>query len=316
MSQTSFNSNGRYRPVTALMGMDVPGSFEVKGEIKYGEHRLEKVICYRGNFQHMLDWVSGRPKANGGNSPKRFEELLYRQDDDDFCGGSFEALLDQNPDMSDFHKSLKSLQESDFHKKISNSIAKQTTRRRARSAHDGEFDFDRKWDAEPFTRRSLVQIPNRIVKMEVSGTFSGDIAATKINEYAAFIAALTCFFERNGRMVDLSINHAVSNLSTTGHGQFFHVQVKRSDEYMTNQSIIKSISSNFYRRVGFAYDVLGCEFANAVAQKGLGTVLSMGKVFEVEDNVIKIYSVSSIDKQHEIMAEISRTIFKRTEQEN
>ena len=300
---------------TSLMGLSLPLEFRVTNGLKFRDTTYHKAVDVRGRFANMMAFLNSKPRAqgNGGNS-EQFNEVVYR-DDEDFTGGTHQELLAPHEDFKPYQEAMKTLSQQKVWKQAVESFAEISVRKRKRCAYDGEFDYDKRWDAEPFQRRTTAPRAQRIVKMVIQCGVSAGVSAEAISRFAGFAAAIANLLERNGVMVEIETNYTgVNFIQQMVVGEKIDtiftasVEVKRADEYLPPGQILKAMSPNFFRRAVFGTIIACAEAMGKTASGWLGMPFQFDKVFGIDGNTLVLYAAPKPEDQERIIAELIKMV--------
>lgn len=294
--------------------MGLPGTFELDTDYNVLGKKYA-AAKFRGSFQGYLSWLKERPVAQPASRDHqdKFNEYLYGHGDDQWRGGPIDNLLSPHKDFGNYQAIIRKIQSDKLWKEVVFAFDKQMQRRRARDAYDGDYDHDKRWDAEPYQHRTKKPQVVRTVKITTEGAFSCGVGEGSINEFAAFVAAVVTLLEQNGVLVALDIAYTVTGIA--GETQYkgntvanMVWSVKRPDEYLPPSGILKCLSAGFYRRGVFASFVAAAEFLGGQVSGTLGQCIQYGKKWERKDNELFIYAIPSIDEQHKIAESLTQFI--------
>lgn len=299
---------------------ELPGVFTGSSDVEYHGKTYEKVVDWTGSFNEYLRFLKSKPSAaNWKHNGEKFNAFLYEDTKSriEFCGGTPDELITPTTNFGPYRKALRKIQSEKLWKEVCFSFGQITQRRRARSQYDGEFDWDKRWDAEPYHQRTPRPLISRIIKLNVETGFSCGVSSATIDDYGGFACAIVTLFERNGVLVGLNVWDSTAGIcegkGNTGSLARICYQVKRPDEYLPPGQLLKALSSNWYRRASFSLLAANAEFLGYPAENSLGRPVTFGKVWERKDNSIHIYSVPDYTKQYEIIKELSKLLTSETE---
>lgn len=297
-----------FKPAAGLMGLPWPGVVAGCDNAKIPEITgiaFKHSSFYSVNFFEFFDFIAKNPKPKTGKNAERIPDFLCPRRDG-FAGGTFQDLISWDTDFSQFNDTLKKISQDKLWQQVQKRLGETTTRKRAKSEHDGEWSYDNRFDIKPFYRRTQSKQVTRIVRLYAESGFSFDVSTKTINAYGAFVAAVINMLEKHGVMVDFYIRYTSKNFIEPARSNppqsflFIEMKVKSSDEYLPPQKILKAISSNWYRRAGFCSIVLAAEAINKTATIGLGPPWQYGKPWARHNNNLYIYSVPDYTEQHRI----------------
>lgn len=289
---------------------DFPGTWKIRKNAKMGGRSFEVGTYHKVTFVDLMAWYRTRPLENLQTLPsvsgnmRRFNKEVYQEGDEKWKGGSYSDLYKPSTDLTPVRRAEEKIKAEKIWKRVATTFAEASSRKRVRSAYDGEFDFDKRWDVEPFTRRQIAKRSTRIVKLYIQLSFSCSMSAEKINEYGAFVTAIISLLEKSGVLVEV---HCLSMTEDNSPGQLgiSSILIKKADEYLPLQSILKVFSANFFRRVLFGLVIAHADALKCDVDYFLGKPYAHGKVWEIRDkDKLCIYSVPEIKEQNEIIQKL------------
>lgn len=305
------------------LGLSLPLTIRHSKNLKFGGETYSNAIGMTGRFTHLMSSLrESEPLPDTGDSTEkhnreRYNDVVFASgkspfgfDRDEFAGGSFKKLLAPHEDFSPYHEALSKLSQQKVWKSAIQSFAEISVRKRKRCAYDGEFDYDKRWDAEPFQRRTAAPRTQRIVKMIIQCGVNCMVSAESIARFAGFAAAIAQLLERNGVMVEIETNYVGTGFANTTDSNIYvtNLTVKRADEYLPPGQILKAMSPNFFRRAIFGTIVVAAQTLNAKVDGGLGRSYNFSKVFGVEGNTLVLYSAPNEQDQGKVIEELIKLI--------
>lgn len=291
--------------VTEILGLKIPVSFKLENQLP------AKYQCTaEGSFSDIMNWLEKKPladeKQRNGNF---FNEQVYAKNNNEWRGGSFAELIQPHTDFKNYDEALKKLSTAKIWEKAIQSFAEVTVRRRTRCQYDGEFDYDKRWDIEPFQRRSAKVQTRRVIKVCVKFAFSYGVDASSIEQFGAFVAAIVNLLETNGIMVGVDMSF-VSKDHVDGDNSIFEgiVNVKKPDEYLPPGQLLKAMSPNFFRRAEFGIAIAAAQAMGKTACSNLGSPYEFNKQWESKDDTLTIYCAPHPDEQEKIIKNLIEMI--------
>jgi hypothetical protein len=124
-------------------------------------------------------------------------------------------------------------------------------RKRRLSEHDGEIDFDRRWELTPYwntvKERSGVA---PVLDIWCEFAFNSGVEQSDITKFGVFCWAIANAIENAGIQVNLNLyNHGTARPYKWSNSTDRHVvTVKRAGEYVDMQNLARCFTSGFYRR--------------------------------------------------------------------
>lgn len=291
--------------------MDLPGRFRAEENFTVDGHNHGLTSFYDGDFFQWFKFCESGQKAFDGKNYNQFYGKLKTDSDNTWRGGAYSDLIAPITDFSKFSEFTKKLSANKIWQKVATKFDQQMVRRRVRSEHDGEFDLDKKWDAQPFQNRAKKATSARIVKMNISGDFSSGVGPDVINDYGSFVVAIITMLERNGVQAEVTACYDGENFLSNGAKSFFRMRlkVKRADEYLPLNQLLKVFSTVWYRRAVFSLIVASAENLGKNVCDSLGNPWRRGgKCWDIINNEIFIYSVPSFEDQHHILEKLIEVV--------
>ncbi len=199
-----------------------------------------------------------------------------------------ERDLKQGPDMAPFNAALHELQSHGL-KTIQAGIANcKPARKRRVSEYDGVWQYDRKDDEFPFVENYKKRVPNRIITVIPNFTISGSQSNGDVDAYGAMVWAICQLIEKTGILVNVDWYEHTRQTSRKHGGLDVSVKVrcKTANQYLAPSMLAACFTSNFFRRIGFALWVSGCNAYDAEAAGGLGSCITFDKPAEYRDGCL------------------------------
>lgn len=299
---------------TSLFGLNFPGTMREHKNAMFQGRKWLRVVEYNANqYDYFKFLTSGEAALAKGKNQTEFHKQVY-EGDDSFKGGTFRQFCEPHSDFDSFHNATKQISADKLWKKVGHSFDMTNTRKRVRSAYDGDYDHDKRYDMEPFTRRETKPAIARIVKMRVDSSFSWTVNADDINRFGGFVAAIVNMIEKNGFLVELTVSNTATGFTQNESGSEVMMSrflVKKADEYLPVSKILKAMSAVWFRRAGFGGIIAAAEICGEEVGYGLGTPYRYGKIWERVNDAICIYSVPSPDEQKQILEKMIEMIGER-----
>lgn len=300
--------------VTSVLGLETPGTWTVGKQEVLGK-KYKYFTEYTGKFSDLLAWYKTSPKPEAENKSSNasfYTEQVYKSDDRGWKGGNFKDMLLPVGNLEEFHRLENEISSNKVWKNLATQLGSASVRRRVRDRFDGEWDLDKKWDMEPFTKRSTAMQARKIVRINCESSFSAYVPAKDIDRYGAFVTAVVSLLEKSGTTVELWANYTAEGHagSNDDSGFKFMIKIKDASEYMPVQSILRTLSSVWYRRAIFGLIVQAGEALGKSTSMGLGRPKSFGVPWEIKDNCLNIYSVPSIKEQASITENLLKLVGK------
>jgi len=216
------------------------------------------------------------------------------RDDPSFCGGDLEELkrnLNGEMDLKPYFIKYDSLKKSGLISKLKTKGALGKPRRKRKmSEHDGEWDFDRKWELKPYQGTIRKKQLRKSIKIYANFSCSGSSGAREITEYGALIWAITKIIEDSGIQVEVyyqeRANRVDVNLSVSTN---VLMRLKKAGEYISPQALAASFTANHYRRLGFALQTIAvAACGNRVTSRGMGCAPKGTKPISFSEGILTL----------------------------
>lgn len=246
---------------------------------------------------------------------KLFMEKILCDDNEriSFCGGTTNDLF-STPDLTLYETARAKLKSGTLLKKIIQKSILLRRRLRSVSEHDGDWDFDRKWEIKSFSRATRKPVKNRYVKIVASVDIAWKTNAKSISEYGSLIWGINDILESIGFNTDIVITNHATDLNGSGifggNGDIeadIEVNIKRAGQYVSPLNIARCLSSNFYRRAVFALLIKAPDNFDQKCSESLGRIKEYDYTVKFENGVLYLtpecIQTSSNDKVQEIILE-------------
>jgi hypothetical protein len=235
----------------------------------------------RTNTQKLVEVeLTGQDSLNSFIEAKGLAK--YNEDghkgDRSFCGGTVQDIQDSA--NGKFDTSLFLEEKAKLQKQIGSSLEcleAELTRKRTRfmSEHDGELDFDRLYEREPFHNTRITNNGiTRVLDVNVMFHFSAGVSSRHINEYGAMTWAIIDILEKAGIRCNVYLNTNVTSLASKDGNYIdltrYKVRIKGAEEYIDTMDIARHFTSNYFRRVMFNTFCISHESLGHEMQHGLG----------------------------------------------
>lgn len=197
-----------------------------------------------------------------------------------FAGGNWNDVINLK-NMKQFQNQLEEFRKHKLEEKIKSKLDFSSKRARKISEHDGDYDFEKRWEIKPFNNAIRMPVPISIVDIKVDFSISYAMSADDINKYGAMVWAVVQLIESLGIQCNINMIDDNLNIDSKGGGFFggnndskydlmFDLQIKKSGEYISPIALATCFQSVFYRRALFAGFVIGCEFLKVRSSDGIG----------------------------------------------
>lgn len=211
------------------------------------------------------------------------------------------------------NKSYKDLFENPKIKKVKTNINhkvnfKLPQRRRVRSEYDGDFSLDNKYDIKPFDATEKKMVDRKIMNLEIEMSFPGFVKAKDIENFGEMIVGVISDLENKGYLVQVFVTEHTIGATSCGKEMLSKYEIKKPNQYLSQQDIARVLNANFYRRIFLALIRLGCEKTNFTPSLGLGKAKVFSKPVEFTNEKIRfncLTNKTSEEMLKEIYAKIS-----------
>lgn len=281
---------------------NIPYTVKVEDKVEFSGQTWEKKVVLSGHVKNVFEFFKTNTdlKMTRPANVKETSRVLTAKEQDDFAGGKLTDLY-KTIDLSLVEKNKDKL-----FKDFGGKFIQFATKKRVRSEHDGEWDFDRRFDITPFSKRENSSIKRKSITLNVELSFSCRIDVQTINEYGAFVVNFINFLEKSG--VTVAVNFTRTGVgAANGFSSYVdrtELVVKTADEYVSKEDLMRCFNSIYFRRIGFAEIILAAESVNADACAWLGSPFAFGKNFEYnpETGVLNLYSCASYESQKDVVS--------------
>lgn len=217
----------------------------------------------------------------------------------DYGGTSAETLSDLqgNTDLTLFHASMEKVKASDLSHRLQTSMAGFSPRRkRARSAFDGDWEYDRRFDIEPYSTTLRAPQAVRSIEIRAHFAFHGSRAAQEISDYGALCWAISELIESQGIQTHvkyLKYNNHVSltpsgNEPTKQMGTKVEIELKKPGEYIAPALLASAFTARFYRRFVWQLIAASVDAHGGNPYPGVGSPYAHSKPIEYLDGVLHL----------------------------
>ena len=292
--------------------MKFPSIAKESGPIEIGGKTFKNHVSMRTTAIDLLEYYSQK-RGNGFlNMPHNQKEYVRIESDGDrskFCGGTFAEITKPKTDFATYNKFQNELKSLSAWQTLQTTFAQKNKRKRVMNEYDGEWDYDRRFEIKPFSRRGLMPNVHKKVILNVGFSFHCGISASTINEYGAFSAAIASTLESNGIGVELNIFDAsIDLIHQTRDLAITWLKIKRFDEYLPSQMILQLFNANFFRRVLFGCKIKSSDDLNKPVHWGLGEPFQSKTHWECMPGTIYLHSCKLLDRQNDCITDILKSI--------
>lgn len=290
-----------------------PFNYELQKDSEFLDYKGD-VLINKTNIVDIFEYYSSKPNGEqdvlSQRNQKEFRRSLYSIDDKEWRGGSFDSLF-QEKSLSKVIK-----YENEVFKSFSTSFCDLQVRKRIRSEYDGDFDYDKRYDIAPFSRRGLGSAKRKSIKIFGEVSFSGFADSDTIDAYGSFIVALVNHFEKLGVNVDLYLTRTCTG---SGDGRNFLdrtiTKVKSPGAYLPKKEMLKVFNSVYFRRIGFTQIIKGCDYMGQDVSGGYGIPFKFGVPFkyDTKENELHIYNNPDFKAQKDIVQILEKELLNKNE---
>lgn len=260
---------------------------------KLAEMGIETSIDKRGVFTVDTRLNSALKLLNGhdqvgftGDNQRRVtgwldlgqEEKPSDRDWESWQGGSARALresLEGRVNMKRFESAYAEFQKGGLKKDLALELkAAMPKRKRTFSEHDGEWDYDRRFEIEPFQRVKNHRVPTRILEIDAGFGISGSAGADEVNRYGCMVWGISQLIEACGiqtRIIWSCYSKGFAEKNGNTKNAQVRVTVKEPGQYLAPSLLAACFQAVFFRRMGFALLACAAEAQGAQVTWGLGS---------------------------------------------
>ncbi len=268
--------------------------------------RLGNVLKFVDDSKRVADFA--RP-AN-----RRMTKDITSNERNDFVGGSSEELLGSllgRIDMKPFEAARVRLQQTGLIQKLQTKSQRIRPRRaRVFSDIDGDWDYSRRYETQPFVGVTKVLTPVKTITIEVHFSISCNATQTDIDRYGAMAWAISQVIEKSGIQTRIVWILEGTHLTESGKKDFGRVEIelKKAGQYLAPSLLAAAMKANFFRRVGFAFLTASAELLDGTVSYSLGRCQEYPKPIEFKDGVLHISPDSAKGYHDEIEREVLKAI--------
>ncbi len=222
----------------------------------------------------MVDGIDEIKRAASINGDEIVSQLTSN-DDGGFKGGTYGELvsaLQGQLSMKAYQGAYDKYQKSGMIERIQSRIEDVAPRRkRIYSDHEGDWDYERRFEDEQFVGLTKSSGAARAIDIKCNFGIHCGVGAEQINSYGALIWAVSQLIEQAGIQTRI-----IYHIPCEGQNEdrdidsSIEIELKAAEEYIAPSLLAAVFTSNFYRRVGFALDVSAAEAASQRGHYALG----------------------------------------------
>lgn len=216
----------------------------------------------------LIEQLENPPKFKKPHNEKVFHDSPLGGHSS-FSGGSLADLF-KLPDMAAFKKRRQELERANFLDKVKTKFGQKPSRKRTRSEFDGDWEYDRRDDDQPFSTMRQTEASGQILDLVFHAGFSAHVSAANIAKMGNMVAAISDTIESRGIQTNITMVSKTVACSSKDHTLTAYMKVKRAGEYISPASLCKVFSPNFYRRAFFGLIIVACDAHDAEVSWGLG----------------------------------------------
>jgi hypothetical protein len=210
-----------------------------------------------------------------------------------WCGGTEKQLLADlsgQIDMRPFEEAKQKFQASSLAVKLREKFEKcQPRRKRCKSEFDGEFNYDRRDDLQPFDGVKRSTSDGRAIDVIVYGSVSSSTNSKELDAYGNMVWALIDIIEQAGVNARVLIRYQQKGYLSESNGTLtINVETKKAGEYIAPSLMAATFKSNFFRRAIFQQIVMGADVVGEKVGYGLGTPRNAEKKIEFKNGELII----------------------------
>lgn len=251
-----------------------------------GNELVNPTVLGMGGFIHMKTnlsdsydfYLDGAEKLKWKNHENRKEFFDIKNSSNHEWRGGTNKDLNLVKNEGGILKKKKEILRSKSFQKLKSNLNHNLQRRRFRSEHDGEYDHDLRYEIKPFNNSKSSKSKRKTISIIAKFAFSARVSSENINDYGAFVCALTEVLESNGVGVELFLQSVGAGLFRKAKkNNVISVQIKKADEYLPKRDLYRCFTSNYYRRVVFSLYMGACELVDDEIGLGYGSPINIKK---------------------------------------
>lgn len=237
------------------------------------------------------------------------EEYLFSPNDG-WKGNELKVIEEEmsgKKDMTNLFNMKEKIEKEGLVEKIKMQIQDKIPKRvRIKSEHDGEWDYDKRWELEPFTLSKRTNSLNRNIKIVVDFGLNSGWGEESVDEYGAMVWCLCNIIEDLGIATQVSIMSRGMNVAR-GVNDSLYFEIKKPGEYITPFVLGSVAQTGFYRRVIFGFMILACDVANAEADASLGQSVNICPDIEFKNGSLYT-SIGLVHNREKIVSELVKSL--------
>jgi hypothetical protein len=279
-----------------------------------------KTVTIQGPIASALAYAQSIQDCSFAHDGNRYDAHDRLTDDKDpiWTGGLFSELtasLRGELDLKPFEKARAKLEKDGLVARVQEKIIETIPKRRRRfSDTDGEWDYDRRWEIDPYLTSEKRASPGAIVDLNCYFATHGGRNGAYIDRFGATVWAIADLLENAGvrtRIVYHKRNEMISS-ANDGYVSDIRLVVKEAGEYVSPSFLAAAFTSNFYRRIMFSMIIAAADCGNQPACSSLGQAKGYSRPIEFVNGALNVSS----ELEKASFDEIEREIIKAIENKN
>ena len=238
-------------------------------------NETDKRVTIEARLSHCLRFLQDRRKLPWMESG--WKDVV--EDDShqrvEWAGGSLSTLmegLEGKIDMGPFNKAYQSFSDGKLSRELQHKVQDCIPKRKRRfSEHDGEWNYDRRWEVCAFQATHKVLTPARVVKIIADFSASCQAEGSAIDKYGAMVWAVSQLIEKCGIQTEIVYQNN-SNCIDSGRSWSNQntIELKKPGQYLAPSLLAGCFRSVFFRRfgIGLIEAAANCAGRNAAYGRG------------------------------------------------
>lgn len=209
------------------------------------------VVCEASVGHVARRWVEAIKKPLGFEY--NGEDVFLRGGCREYFYGSFQEALDAIAYNKFDVNRVKTERLRDL--KATCKLEQTNKRKRAVDSREGEYDFDRQFDVNPFYSTKRIEAEVKYITVEVDFSFNAGVSSRQIDEYAQLCFSSIEALENAGYRCTVYVVNSCRDMHRSGplsrYSWDMRLLLKAADEYQSIQSYGKYFTTWFLRRCIF-----------------------------------------------------------------
>lgn len=275
------------------------------------EHK-DGVGTLRGDLTSIKNLVRARTSMKYVSEHNRLLVNRSYYDDPGFAGGTVEdteKILCGDTDMRVFHEAREAFKDSEIGRALGKLVESISSyRKRKFSEHDGDWNYDRRFEIATFQESKRQLVPGRVVTIRCYPAFNGAATSFEITRFGAQVWALVDFLESTG--VYTKIEYIKQNVQIAPSLSVAKtiVDVKVPGQYLNPGTLAAVFTSLFYRHAMFHTIVCMADAHGENVDNGLGSPFERETAFEYENGVIHVAAKMNQALAPQVIASITEVL--------